>query len=252
MLHNRENTIFLFDVDGTLTPSRQTMDEPTRNMLTDIRKKVTIGFVGGSDIAKQKEQMGEECLDFFDFGFPENGLSFYESGNLVSQKKIIDEIGEDLYKEFVNFCLGYLSKVDIPVKRGNFIEYRNSMINISPIGRNCSREERKKFNEYDSVKNVREAMVEVLREKFDRHNLYFSIGGEISIDCFPKGWDKRYCIKHIHEKGITNIYFFGDMTHIGGNDFEIFTDKNVSGIAVKNPEDTIKKVYEVINKIEFE
>jgi len=29
--------------------------------------------------------------------------------------------------------------------RGTFIEYRTGMINISPIGRNCSREERDEF-----------------------------------------------------------------------------------------------------------
>ncbi len=31
--------------------------------------------------------MGEDCLNFFDFGFPENGVSFYEGDNLVEQKK---------------------------------------------------------------------------------------------------------------------------------------------------------------------
>jgi len=34
--------------------------------------------------------------------------------------------------------LAYLSKLDIPKKRGTFIEFRNGMINVSPIGRNCS------------------------------------------------------------------------------------------------------------------
>jgi phosphomannomutase len=29
--------------------------------LKDLRKKVVIGFVGGSDLVKQKEQLGENC-----------------------------------------------------------------------------------------------------------------------------------------------------------------------------------------------
>lgn len=249
MKHNRQNTIFLFDVDGTLTPSRQSMPDTIKTMLSSIRTKVNIGFVGGSDISKQKEQMGSDCLSFFDFAFPENGLSFYETDTLISQKKIIDALGEDLYKKFVNFCLKYLSEVDIPIKRGNFIEYRNSMINISPIGRNCSLEERKAFKEYDSCNKVRLAMVESMKQNFDKHDMHFSIGGEISIDCFMKGWDKRYCIQHIHGKGIKNIYFFGDMTHVGGNDYEIYMDERVVGIAVKNPSETIEKVNEVMSKI---
>ena len=33
--------------------------------------------------------------------------------------------------------------------RGTFIEFRNGMINVSPIGRNCSKSERDAFEEFD-------------------------------------------------------------------------------------------------------
>jgi phosphomannomutase len=39
--------------------------------------------------------------------------------------------------------------------RGTFIEYRTGMMNISPIGRNCSKEERDAFEEYDKTAKVR-------------------------------------------------------------------------------------------------
>lgn len=35
--------------------------------------------------------------------------------------------------------------------RGTFIEFRNGMLNVSPIGRNCTQEERIAFFEYDKV-----------------------------------------------------------------------------------------------------
>ncbi len=35
--------------------------------------------------------------------------------------------------------------------RGTFIEFRMGMINVSPIGRNCSQEERVEFERYDKV-----------------------------------------------------------------------------------------------------
>ncbi|KAM0677880.1 Phosphomannomutase 1 [Binucleata daphniae] len=251
-MQERPKIIFLFDVDGTLTPSRQEMTEDICKMMKELRKKVYIGFVGGSDIDKQKEQMGANCLSLFDYGFPENGLSFYEGTELKEQKKMIEVLGEERYKEFVNWCLSYLAKIDIPIKRGNFIEFRSSMVNISPIGRNCSRQERAKFKEFDNIKKIRETMVEAMIERFKDFDLHFSIGGEISIDCFPKGWDKRYCIRHIHDKGIKDIYFFGDMTHSGGNDYEIFNDGNVKGITVKDPEDTIKKVKQKLNELNLQ
>ena len=64
-----------------------------------------------------------------------------------------DKLGDLNINRFVNFCLKYLSEIDIPIKRGTFIEFRNGMINISPIGRNCSQEERDDFEKYDKVNN---------------------------------------------------------------------------------------------------
>uniref|UniRef100_A0A453DHL7 Phosphomannomutase n=1 Tax=Aegilops tauschii subsp. strangulata TaxID=200361 RepID=A0A453DHL7_AEGTS len=85
------------------------------------------------------------------------------------------------------------------------------MINVSPIGRNCSQEERDDFEKYDKAHNVRPKMVSVLREKFAHLNLTFSIGGQISFDVFPQGWDKTYCLRYLEE--FKEIHFFGDKTY---------------------------------------
>ena len=37
--------------------------------LASLREKVTIGFVGGSDLKKQKEQLGDGVLGMFDYCF---------------------------------------------------------------------------------------------------------------------------------------------------------------------------------------
>jgi phosphomannomutase len=66
-------------------------------------------------------------------------------------QSIKDELGEENLQKFINFVLKYLSGIEIPIKRGTFIEYRKGMLNISPIGRNCSREERNQFEIYDKV-----------------------------------------------------------------------------------------------------
>ena len=61
---DRENptTLVLFDVDGTLTPSRQQASEEMLELLEKLRKKVVIGFVGGSDLSKQMEQIGMDGM----------------------------------------------------------------------------------------------------------------------------------------------------------------------------------------------
>ena len=52
-------TLVLFDVDGTITPARLDISPEMKQTLADLRKKAVIGFVGGSDLSKQKEQIGE-------------------------------------------------------------------------------------------------------------------------------------------------------------------------------------------------
>lgn len=65
---------------------------------------------------------------------------------------------------------------------GTFIELRRGMINISPIGRNCSYNEREEFEKYDKVHKIREAMVARLKAEFPDYGLQYSIGGMISFD----------------------------------------------------------------------
>ena len=54
-------------------------------------------------------------------------------------------------------------------------------------------------------------MVAHLKEKFADMNMTFSIGGQISFDVFPKGWDKSYCLKYL--EAFDEVYFFGDKTY---------------------------------------
>lgn len=95
-------------------------------------------------------------IDLFDFCFAENGLTAYRLGEALPSNNFIQWLGEEKYKKMANFILHYIADLDIPIKRyellplprklvlktdkssGTFIEFRNGMINVSPIGRNAS------------------------------------------------------------------------------------------------------------------
>ncbi|CAH1758173.1 15454_t:CDS:2 [Entrophospora sp. SA101] len=128
------DTLVLFDVDGTLTPARRQVTPEISDLLKKLRKKVVIGFVGGSDLVKQIEQLGSNVLNDFDFGFSENGLTAYRLGKQLASQNFIEWIGEKKYSALVNFILRYIADIDLPKKRGTFVEFRNGMINVSPIG----------------------------------------------------------------------------------------------------------------------
>lgn len=112
------------------------------------------------------------------------------------------------------------------------------MFNISPIGRNCSREERNDYEKFDLEHKVRETMVAKMKEEFSDLDLTFSIGGQISFDCFPTGWDKTYCLKFIDAAEYDEVHFFGDRTLQGGNDYEIYSHERTVGHTVTSPDDT--------------
>lgn len=97
---------------------------------------------------------------------------------------------------------------------GTFVEFRKGMINVSPIGRNCSMEERVEFEHYDLAHGIRKDLVEALEAKFPEYKLKYSIGGQISMDVFPIGWDKTYCLQHVEKEGFKEIHFFGDKTDL--------------------------------------
>jgi phosphomannomutase len=138
-------------------------------LLHRLRKKIAIGYVGGSDLAKQQEQLGDADVpvtSLFDFCFPENGLTAFKMGQPLPSTSFIGWLGEEKYKELVKFILHYIADLDIPIKRGTFVEFRNGMINVSPIGRNASVEERNEYQKYDLEHKIRETFVGILQEKF--------------------------------------------------------------------------------------
>ncbi|GFF23183.1 phosphomannomutase [Aspergillus udagawae] len=249
-----KNTICLFDVDETLTPARRTVTPEMLMLLSQLRHKCAIGYVGGSNLAKQQEQLGTAATDvtsLFDFCFPENGLMAFRLGKPLASTSFIDWIGEEKYQKLANFILKYFADLQLPKKRGTFIEFRNGMINVSPIGRNASVEERNEFEAYDKEHHIRSDMVNALKKEFPDYGLTYSIGGQISFDVFPTGWDKTYCLRHVEaEKEITGveyttIHFFGDKCFPGGNDYEIYSDPRTIGHSVHGPEDTMQQLKEL-------
>ncbi|KAJ4956550.1 hypothetical protein NE237_013333 [Protea cynaroides] len=236
MAMRKPGLIALFDVDGTLTAPRKVVTPKMLDFMQKLREVVTVGIVGGSDLVKISEQLGKTVIDDYDYVFSENGLVAHKDGKLIGTQSLKSLLGEEILKELINFTLHYIADLDIPLKRGTFIEFRSGMLNVSPIGRNCSQEERVEFEKYDKVHNIRSKMISVLRVKFAHLNLTYSIGGQISFDVFPNGWDKTYCLRYLGD--FQEIHFFGDKTYKGGNDYEIYESDRTVGHTVTSPEDT--------------
>ncbi|KAE8701008.1 Phosphomannomutase [Hibiscus syriacus] len=138
MALRKPGLIALFDIDGTLTAPRKTATPEMLSFMKELRKVVSVGVAGGSDL----------IINDYDYVFSENGLVAHKDGKLIDTRSLKSFLGEEKLKEFINFTLHYIADLDIPIKRGTFIEFRSGMLNVSPIRRNCSQEERDEFEKY--------------------------------------------------------------------------------------------------------
>lgn len=252
--------LILFDVDGTLTVPREKITEDMLEVLIELKKQddLHIGFVGGSDLVKQIEQLGEKNLELFYWRFSENGLLGYKDNKKIHSQSFKDFMGEKHFMKFINIILKNLSNIEIPIKRGTFIEFRNGMLNVSPIGRACSRDERNEFEKYDNKHLIRKNLIKNIKSDWEKYcfeykdsfpklnEIRYSIGGQISFDVFPEGWDKTYCLKFV-ENDYNEIHFFGDKSYYGGNDYEIYNDERTIGHSVNTYLDTIKILKKQFN-----
>eukprot|EP01101_Sappina_pedata_P011885 TRINITY_DN8063_c0_g1_i1.p1 TRINITY_DN8063_c0_g1~~TRINITY_DN8063_c0_g1_i1.p1 ORF type:complete len:563 (-),score=122.28 TRINITY_DN8063_c0_g1_i1:55-1563(-) len=181
----------------------------------------------------------------FDYVFSENGLLAYSKGKLISEKLITEVYPEKVLQSIVEFSLRYIADLPLPIKRGTQIEFRNGLINISPAGRNMHKKEFDIWVKHDEIHHVRETMARLLIEKFHDISppLDFVIGGQSGFDIFPIGWDKSLSLQFLDR--FHNIYFFGDRTNVGGNDYSLCVSERTFAFQVENPQHTVDIVKNI-------
>ncbi|CAH2306750.1 phosphomannomutase 2 [Pelobates cultripes] len=251
-------TLCLFDVDGTLTTPRQKVTTEMADFLHNLRKRVKVGVVGGSDFDKIKEQLGEDGLEFMGV-FAEGGDTEYKDCESLLRKPIFGGAGAEilsvnrleerakLIQQFWSIFGGGLRAPCITRGTGTFLQFRDGRLRIAPGARSCSQKRRTDYlcTQLMQKEHFRETFVAELQKQFVGKGLTFSIGGQISFDVFPIGWDKTYCLDILEKDGFSKIYFFGDKTVQGGNDYEIYTDARTIGYSVTSPSDTMRLCKEL-------
>lgn len=205
----------MFDVDGTLTPARSTMSESFRDFFLEWSSQKEVYLVSGSDLSKIKEQLPREIMDRCAGVYSSMGNSYHEGDQVVYT--VVYSPSEDLLADLN----ALVSTSEYPTKTGQHTEIRDGMVNFSIVGRNADMEQRAAYSEYDLRCRDREGIVETLSHCHPE--LDFAIGGKISIDIYPRGYDKSQAARHLRERvgPEPEIVFFGDRTESPGNDYGI-------------------------------
>ncbi len=209
--------IYIFDVDGTLTPSRRPMTEEFLEFFNGWSKRNPFYLVSGSDLPKMKEQVPEFILERAEGLFTCGGNQLYRDDELMYEHKFTPP------KDLIKYLDEQVRISKTIVKSTNHIEDRGSMINFSTVGRDCTLEERKKYFEWDNESGEREQIAKYIKKQWPE--LDAVIGGQISIDIVKRGFDKSQVIFEIMYRNVVtskdNYVFIGDRTMEGGNDYPL-------------------------------
>ena len=202
---------FIFDVDGTLTPSRKSIDVPFQRFFLDFIYANSVCLVTGSDSSKTIEQLGQDIFNKVDRVYNCNGNDVWESGVNTYTNEWILPIEARHWLEQV------LDDSDFSIRTGNHIEERPGMVNFSIVGRNADSIDRGKYVRYEGDVGERGHIAQSFNNFFP--NLQATVGGETGIDIAPRGSDKSQIIKDFDR--FDHTYFFGDMMLPGGNDYPL-------------------------------
>lgn len=203
---------FIFDIDGTLTPSRQKIDLEFEKFFVEFCINNDVYLVTGSDYAKTQEQLGDYLLQWPIYVYNCSGNESRAKGELIRTEQWTAPSA--LYE----LMEGWLMASKFPARMGQHIESRPGMINFSIVGRGATLAERKMYVEWDRANRERDSIALQINTEFE--DITATVGGETGIDVHPTGWDKSQILQDFD---LTNdkLFFFGDKTASGENDYPL-------------------------------
>jgi len=204
---------YIFDVDGTLTPSRQKIDSEFLNFLLNFAKQNDVYLVTGSDRPKTIEQIGKELYFACQRVYNCSGSDVYEKDILIYRDEWT------LPSDAEEFLMDELHHSKFPVRTGNHIERRPGGVNFSVLGRGSEviLEEREEYVKWDINTGERKNIADRFKKRFPE--IGCQIGGQTGLDISPLGCDKSQILRDF--KPIDLIYFFGDKLKEGENDYPL-------------------------------
>ena len=239
----KKSNCLVFDVDGTITPSRQPIDPEHKEKLMSLAETVDIYILTGSDFPKTQEQLG-------DLTKVVKGCYQCAGNELWVKDKLVQSAPEfKMPKMMLAWCKQKMEESKFPHRTGSkHVDLRAGMMNFSIIGRGCTQEQREEYIEYDTKNNERQELADEFNDMF--HTYSAQIAGETGIDICENGRDKGQVYKPL-EALYNSIIFFGDDIQEGGNDYP-FASKIESFphrcFHVTDPEDTFETL-EAIKKL---
>jgi HAD superfamily hydrolase (TIGR01484 family) len=233
----------VFDLDGTLTQSKEPLDDEMVVLLQKLLENHNIAIISGSSWKQFKKQilspLGEDDVSLNNlYLLPSSGGSMYQTWGRYGwvatfqtkfQKRDISRI-ESVISEVTNE-----SSFEQPKTLwGKQIENRESQITFSALGQKAPIDEKEK---YDPDFSKRKALLDILQKKLSGYDV--SISGTTSIDISLKGINKKYGIDEVMKRlhvSKDDVLFVGSNIFRGNSNYAV-VEMGLDYVQVNNPEE---------------
>ena len=205
---------FIFDVDGTLTPSRGAIDPSFLRFMLRFCRTNDVYLATGSDAPKTIEQIRKMLFNKVNRSYNCSGNSVWENGVNVYNNDW--KLPEKPWK-YLESVLMYNRFMP---KTGWHFDERPGLLNFSIVGRKAKPHQREAYVEYDIRNKDREIIAREFNVEFsEKYKVTAQVAGETGLDITPIGKGKQQILNDFEESD--NIIFFGDKCEYGGNDHDI-------------------------------
>ncbi len=190
--------VWLFDVDGTLTPPSGQMSAGFASWFLHFAQRHPVYLVTGGSYERMRYQLGDELLDAVRACWCCLGNTRWEGHREVARNEFA------LPEPARAFLQHALERSPYPLRTGLHFEQRQGLVNFSIVGRNANGAERQHYFDWDRRTGERLALLKRFRATFPE--LDAQLGGETSCDIFARGRDKAQVLRHLPGP----VHFFGD------------------------------------------
>ncbi len=233
---------YVFDVDGTLTPSRQVINKKFAVWFRKFCQSNHVYLVTGSDRPKTLEQIGNTIYNSCNRVYNCNGNDVWEKDVNVRNNPWKIQVSAHQTLRY------WLENTQFPHLTGTHIEERPGMVNFSIVGRGANKEQRAEYVKWDKKYNERDNMALYINYNDDEFkDIIATVGGETGIDIGPTGSDKSQILKDFNKND--SIIFFGDGIFDGGNDYTIAQAIKKKGIGRTHKVSGWEETYEILKNV---
>jgi phosphomannomutase len=174
--------IFIFDVEGTLTPQHGGMDAGFARFFPGFVAQHPVYLVSSRGFASIEQQIPQPVFEACAGVFANNGAELAAGGAIVYSKH------HEFHPMVRIACETFVDTSWFPLRLGGHIDETPGMLRVSSLGRNASMAERRRYCAWDANAGERRQFIEAI----DTSGLGYraALCGEIGVRISPAGWDK--------------------------------------------------------------